>query len=848
MGMARKRMDKRIVRRTLFYAAILTVAVLLAEWLGAMRPLERFWYDTRARYFQFFTQPPTDRIVHINIDDPTLKEIGSWPWHRSILAEIVDELHLAGAKVIGFDVIFSEPQPLRYEKQPNGTFQETNDDQRFAASIRSAGNVLLPISAQLGERGDSNPPQFLQSLERFTLPLPPHLPSTLWADSELPMVPVLMNAARYSGVVQFSPDPDGVARSVPLFIKWHGRLIPHMALASYCAMLGVEPASLKVSGDELTIPLTDGNQVVPLHSIPTSNFGQVGLCMDLPWFGRPDHWQTMYDYPEHRDDQKQRVALQKIWAIHLSLAELARNNREVDDALRSIVDFYPSEQIKAFLAKPQDQRDAERSSLLPEVLKDMQGSGMDEAGKDPTATEAEQKLAAAYAAVRKASIDTPKVIADIANGRASLKQTVAGRYALIGWTATGMMDQYTTSIDPLVPGAVIHGVVFNALATNQFWRRAPGWVEILATLLIAALTTLAVMRLSNWFATGAMLLIAFGYLLINGLVLFDYFNLIVPGAGPAVAAALICFGVTVARFIYEQSERSRITRRFSSMVDPALVNHFIDNPDARFDGQLREMSVVFTDLAGFTTISEKLRERTVKLLNRYMRLMMPIIRGNRGHWNKFLGDGIMFFYNALNDNPHHARDAVHTVLEMQKAMEPFNQELVAEGLPRVIMRAGISTGEMVVGDAGSDHPDYYASDYTVLGDDVNLGARLESANKALGSRVLINARAADLVKETVLLRPMGLLRVVGKTEPVMTFEAMALLSEATDDQKRLAHVSTRMIDCYLHARFGECLELAEQIDNTYGSSKYTLLYKNLCRDHLASAPENFNGVVVLQEK
>jgi hypothetical protein len=280
-------MDKRIVRQTLLYAAVLTFAVLLAEWVGVLDGLERYWYDQRARHFQFFTPPPNDRIVHINIDDPTLKEMGWWPWRRAVLAEIVDELHLAGAKVIGFDVLFNEPQPIRYEKRPDGTYDDIDDDARFAQAIASARNVLLPISAKADTAGASNPPEVIEQLQRYTLALPPKLPSVLVAESELPMVRQLVDAIAYSGVVEFTPDADGVIRQVPLFVKWRGRLMPHMALASYCALMGVDPKSLTVTADTLTIPLKAGNQIVPLHSFHAGPPGTLGLFVDVPWFGNP---------------------------------------------------------------------------------------------------------------------------------------------------------------------------------------------------------------------------------------------------------------------------------------------------------------------------------------------------------------------------------------------------------------------------------------------------------------------------------------------------------------------------------------------------------------------------------
>jgi adenylate cyclase len=261
------------------------------------------------------------------------------------------------------------------------------------------------------------------------------------------------------------------------------------------------------------------------------------------------------------------------------------------------------------------------------------------------------------------------------------------------------------------------------------------------------------------------------------------------------------------------------------------------------------MTVVFTDLAGFTTISEKLQERTVPLLNDYMSRMMPIIRRHNGRWNKFLGDGIMFFFNAPQDDPDHARNAVVTVLEMLQAVEDFNKDLFRQQLPRVAMRAGIVTGNMVVGDSGSMDPLYYASDYTVLGDNVNLSARLESANKALGSRILCVEQTIKMMGPGILYRPMALLQVVGKTQGVMTYEPLCFESDATTDIRELAQVTRAVVESYVSARFDDCLAAVTTMQERFGSSKFTKIYLESAREFAIAPPgEDFDGTIILEAK
>jgi adenylate cyclase len=272
----------------------------------------------------------------------------------------------------------------------------------------------------------------------------------------------------------------------------------------------------------------------------------------------------------------------------------------------------------------------------------------------------------------------------------------------------------------------------------------------------------------------------------------------------------------------------------------------IEHPDTvRFEGEVRELTVVFTDLTDFTALSEKLGEATVPVLNRYFDCMVPVIRKHRGRGTKFLGDGIMFFFGAPLPNEDHAADAVATVLEMRKVLAQFNGQLAAEGLAPLEMRAGISTGKVVVGDAGSAD----ASDYTVLGDAVNVGSRLESAGKITGTRNVISGRTVELLGERFLVRLVGKLQVAGKSQPVLTYEALCESVDATTDEKLLAELTGEMVHAYFDSRFERCLATIDRLEGQFGEETLTRLYRHLCQRHQSEPPaEAFAGQIVLAEK
>ena len=194
-------------------------------------------------------------------------------------------------------------------------------------------------------------------------------------------------------------------------------------------------------------------------------------------------------------------------------------------------------------------------------------------------------------------------------------------------TAPGLWDIKPTSIHPTCPGPTIQGVAVNSILTQHFLRVSPDWVRKVINVLMGALVTLFVAFFSSYRALVATLLLTGAYVMLNGLILFDYGNWIVPAAGALTAAGLVWGILTLYRYIFESAERTRITKRFSGYVDPALVNYLVENPEARLDGELKEMTVVFTDLAGFTSISRPSSPTEKARLPRPLRPLQPSLRG-----------------------------------------------------------------------------------------------------------------------------------------------------------------------------------------------------------------------------
>jgi class 3 adenylate cyclase len=957
------RTERRLLIDTAVLGIVLTLLLAMLDWSGALEVPERFFYDFRARHFQYFTPPPTDKLVHLDIDDATLAAVGRWPWPRNVLAEIIDEIRLAGAKVVALDVIFPEPEPPAYEEVPStqptsGEYvaaHKVDHDAMLASAIQRHGKVLVPLSlnlnaapvtwplyptliqvlyenleleceqaiqhlrdkghndANLAEQVNAhffdarreamfrriddatrNAPltleqlrakllpgtgqeiagspllrlleaqylrhQSLRSLSRFQRRIPPNLPRLLGTTEEQTMLAAFGDAAAWTGFVDYVPLSDGVVRSVPLWADYRDTMFPQIGLTLACAMLDIRLEDVKLGADSVILPHPDGDIVIPVTLTPTRR-GNCGMFLAIPWFGT-DQWHTLFDYPNHTIS-KQHLSLGYIWEACQLRHRLAKNNKSLDDALTfmlSRMDASPGQKRATdYTLNPPPLDDlATRLALAQEAMVWMKENLSFFATFDPKDMTSEER--SQHERLLKMPDLLPPLVqqvtqqnkafqADLATRRAELRHHLEGKAGLMGYTAVGAIaDVVPTSLHARCPGVMVHGVVFNAIMTRDFWKPAPTWVTMLFTLSMGLLMAAMVSALSPWKALAGALVLGGGYFLLNGLYLFDKHNLIVGMTGPLTAVATVWAGGTLVHYVLERSLRSRMRRRFGRYVDPALIDYAMDH-EAELHGQRKELTVVFTDLAGFTRLSEQLGERIVPVLNEYMGLMVPVIRqdrcGGRAYVIKFLGDGIMYFFGAPFENAVHAYDAVASVLDMLPVMDRFNQALESRGLPPLSMRAGIASGDMIVGDAGS--PD--GSDYTVLGDTVNLGARLEPANKIFGTTILLNQRAYELIHDRVLCRPIGKIQVVGKKEGVQVFEALALLDQATDQQRQLADLTAAVIEPFSHADFDQCLSALANLEAVFGPTKFTAQYRQWCEAYLREAPEpGFNGQIILTAK
>lgn len=336
--------------------------------------------------------------------------------------------------------------------------------------------------------------------------------------------------------------------------------------------------------------------------------------------------------------------------------------------------------------------------------------------------------------------------------------------------------------------------------------------------------------------------IKFGFMSFAKGQLFDYSWIIITVSALFMISAFL-------RFISEFKQKQLIKKQFGTYLAPALVEKLQKNPGLlRLGGDERELSIMFTDVRGFTTISEhygKNVQGLTMIMNRYMTAMTESILKNDGTLDKYIGDAQMAFWNAPLDDTNHAKNAVKTALEMLKRLDSFNEEISKEGVPPFGMGLGINTGSVVVGNMGSTQ----RFDYTCLGDHVNLASRLEGQSKPYGVRIIIGPRTAEHIKNDYQTLELDLIAVKGKKEGVKIFTVL----ENSMDEDKIKHIY-RMHDGFLcdyrAQKWDNAIALAESLQKNNPELKkyYSMMIERIAELREKGLTKDWDGVYVATSK
>ncbi len=696
--------------------------------------------------------PTSDKVALVTIDEKSLDELGRWPWPRTRMAQLLDALVKADAGVVGFDIVWAEPDQNSDLKSLNAVKQKvaelrlsnreldrylaealkTADSDRILAdslarSQRAILGYFFHFSPQEGERKKEKdpqkdlPPLTSFNLVKFTSEEAARVP-LFEASSPEVNIPVISEAAEGAGYFNIFPDQDGTVRWAPLVIKYQDRF--------YCS---------------------------------------------------------------------------------LSLAVLQRYLEKPPLAMR-IAEF-GVEQMRL--------------------------------GKLPIPTNEEGRVLINYRGPQKTF---PHYSAtDVIHGRVPAK-AFRGKIVLVGATAIGIYDIRVTPFEHVYPGLEIHANVIDSILQGDFLHR-PNWITLVDILVIAGVGLILGGLLNRVKALWGALIGGglFLSVLALGKFLFEGQGVWMNLTYPTLNLGFIYLGVTGYRYMTEEREKKKVRGAFQYYLTASVVEEMLKNPEKlKLGGEKKDLTVLFSDIRSFTSISEKMTpEGLVKFLNEYLSAMTDTVFKHDGLLDKYIGDAVMAFWGAPLDQPDHARRACFTALDMLEELHRLQKKWSAEGLPVLNIGIGVNAGPMVVGNMGSDR----RFNYTVMGDSVNTGSRLEGLNKVYGTNIIVSEMTFEKVREEFLARELDLVRVKGKGQPVKIFELLASRGSASADQQALAGSFHSALEEYRKRNWGKAREILQALLARFPKDGPAKLYLERCETLSQNPPPaDWDGVYTMTTK
>lgn len=433
---------------------------------------------------------------------------------------------------------------------------------------------------------------------------------------------------------------------------------------------------------------------------------------------------------------------------------------------------------------------------------------------------------------------------DILQGRVPEKE-LRDKLVFVGVTETGIYDIRATPVDPLFPGVEIHATVAGNVLQGRFLLHDTR--VILLELLLIILGPIMLCLVLGWVKRTVAGLFVFASMVSLAVLLcfylFSAYDIRARAVYPAIALALSYLSSEAYRNIIVERRSRYLKKALSSYVSSQVVNEILRNPESlKLGGEKKTVTVLFSDIRGFTTLSEAMApDALVKLLNRYLNPMTSIVFEEEGMLDKYIGDAIMAVFNAPLKLPGHPKKACAAALKMIAKLEELNASWSKDGLPRIDIGIGINTGEAVIGNMGAE----LRFDYTAIGDTVNLASRLEGMNKLYGSRVLASEFTHAEAGEGYAFREMDLVRVKGKEKPVVIYELMGFKDKEKD---ALAAEFSRGLILYREKRFSEARTIFEGLASSY-DDRPSRLYATRCAEYIAAPPPpDWDGVYVAKSK
>ncbi len=753
-----------------------------------------------------------------------------WPWRRKSYGDMINFFSKSGAKAIAFDFVFSEKsvyqtsfQPIEITKKNQikdiqsvykniyedynkrkKLFEEDNDDKYFADSAHKFNINVMGFTFATHIKSPSDdlnviinklPVERIKVLaKKYKIPVPKKgfnkkqivsqiidnilndeniRPYALNIDVSKSTIQFprykkvtspykeYLGKVKYIGAVNALSDSDGPYRRTPLIIEFNNRYYPMLSLASYLEFINYKPnEKLKVIGNQLYI--RDN-----LKPIPLDDHGQL----------RIKYYGGAKDRPSSYDD---------IFSVIDVITLKEKADSLFDEYKKTFTDTNPLNLNHSKELYQDIHKYTATLNLIKSKLEDKSKKVFEKKYTMEDRNSRYQKVA--------------------------MNSNINNKVVMICSIAPALLDLRPNPFQQDDPGAHIHVSAIDNLINQDYLQEIPKLYILIFIVIISIVTAWLTGGGSLFRSILTLILFVGGIILLGGYLAFKN-NYVISILIPAQSVFLVFLLDTIIHYLAEKKEKGYIKGAFGQYLSPKIIDIIMNDPSKlALGGQRKIITAFFSDVAGFSTISEKLTpEELVALLNHYLTDMCNIIAKYDGTVDKFEGDAIIAFWGAPLDEPQHAKLACFSTIEMQQLMVELRKQYTAEGRDPLIanmrMRVGLNSGPAVVGNMGSKN----RMDYTMMGDTVNLAARLEGANKFYGTYSMISDATYEFAKDHIDVRELDKIQVVGKKEAVVVYELLNKKNQTSGDYASGIELYLKAMDLYKQQKFIDAIPVFKSV-------------------------------------
>jgi len=852
-----------------------------------------------------------EAILLIDVDDLAIAEVGVWPWGRNMMADGLILLKEFEANYAVFDIEYVDKSPLGVnadiltEEIPELFTEEFSainqnvsdlfkalqvgsislqDAEEYVHDLseltETSQSILLEKVAEIARDNDKYLGQAARLFENafFTVTMlgdvdrtiPEELksyalkeialnrvrvesePSVVYPDIRPAIMPV-MEGARGAGFPNVVIDDDGVRRRINLIGKYQDSYFPQLAFRPLLDWLGNPEVLIKRNSIVLKEAQLPGGKTDDI-TIPLAENGSMLINWPKKGFLESFRHMTYYELVLHNRLEKNLLHNLKIMEsygfLHYYQGEsglldpyfYGENIRQDVMAGGSTAAMADYREARAFFF--QEAGAFLNSEVEAEILGEIEAVlSMEEVPEDTRDS---------YREIKKMALNiftpTEALFKSLAKSRSKLKESLAGAFCIIGHTGTSTTDIGVNPFEKEYMNVGTHASLVNTILSGRFLDEYPWWYSAVLALVLAFSVTLVIRNLkplpSILVGMAFLILLSLaqvGFFLITGI----YVNLLTP----LLSVFFTFIALTLFKFMTLEKEKSFLRNAFSHYLSTDVINELISDPDKlNLGGEKKVLTAFFTDVQGFSTISEKMDPTDlVKLLNAYLTEMSNIVLDLRGTIDKYEGDAIISFFGAPIEYGSHAGNACLAAIRMKKMESRLNEHFLKESLSPgpLLTRMGLNTGEMVVGNMGTAKK----MDYTIMGNSVNLAARLEGVNKQYGTWVLISEATCRAAGEGFTVRKLDRVRVVGIQEPVRLFELIDEKGSTKAEIKEALQIFQSGLDFFEQKRWDDARGKFREVLKVIPDDGPANVYIKRCQNYKKKAPaESWDGVFNLTMK